>query len=365
MTRHTSPLIALAAGGTGGHLYPAITLAQELQQRGYDIVILTDRRGVRFVKDTPYPYHVIQSAPMQKGLWGKIKTASSLATGYLQCQALFLRRKPAAMVGFGGYPSFPPVMAAAHRKIPITLHEQNAIFGRAQRLVQRYAQNICLSFSQTRMLESVASEKITVTGLPLRPAILALANHAYQPPQTGERFNILVTGGSQASALFSQIIPQALITLPPDIQKRIHMIQQCRADDVAMVQQLYADHGISAEVLSYIHDMPVQLARAHLMIGRAGASTVTESTLAGLPTLYVPLAASLDGDQAANAAQIVAQGGAWMMAEKDFSPESLGAMLTNIINEPARLTAMAAILKTLGRANATTRLADIVAKTLS
>jgi UDP-N-acetylglucosamine--N-acetylmuramyl-(pentapeptide) pyrophosphoryl-undecaprenol N-acetylglucosamine transferase len=365
LTHPSSPLIALAAGGTGGHLYPALTLAQELETRGYRVMILTDRRGVRFVENTAYKFHVIQSAPMHKGLWGKIKTALSLGTGYAQCQMLFLRDKPSAVVGFGGYPSFPPVIAAAHRHIPIILHEQNAILGRAQRLVQRYAQKICLSFGQTKMLESVDADKIVVTGLPLRPAILALADHVYAPPHDHEKFNILVTGGSLASALFSQIIPQAMIQLPVDLQKRIHMIQQCRADDVETVKQFYADHGISAEVLSYIHDMPVQLSRAHLMIGRAGASTVTESTLAGLPTLYIPLAVSLDGDQAANAAQIVAQGGAWMMTEKDFSPESLSAMLSDIINEPARLTKMAAILKTLGRADATTRLADIVANTLS
>jgi UDP-N-acetylglucosamine--N-acetylmuramyl-(pentapeptide) pyrophosphoryl-undecaprenol N-acetylglucosamine transferase len=362
---HTSPLIALAAGGTGGHLYPALALARTLEARGYRTCIITDKRGVRFVENTTIAYHVVQSAPMHKGLLGKIKTALRLGAGYLQCQFLFMRNTPSAVVGFGGYPSFPPVFAAAHRHIPIILHEQNAILGRAQRLVQRYARKVCLSFAQTRLIESVPAHKLEITGLPLRAEILSLAEHVYSLPQDHEKFRILITGGSLASALFSQIIPQAIIQLPKTIQQRIHMIQQCRADDVDTVKQLYADHGISADVLSYIHDMPTQLAQAHLMIGRAGASTVTESTLAGLPTLYIPLAVSLDGDQAANAAQIVAQGGAWMMTEKDFSPQALSAMITDIINEPARLTAMAAILKTLGRADATTRLADIVAETLS
>jgi UDP-N-acetylglucosamine--N-acetylmuramyl-(pentapeptide) pyrophosphoryl-undecaprenol N-acetylglucosamine transferase len=365
LTAGGTGLIALAAGGTGGHLYPAMTLARALQDQGYRTLLLTDKRGVRFVENTTIPYRVIQSAPMHKGLMGKIKTALRLGTGYLQCQMLFLRDKPVAVVGFGGYPSFPPVIAAAHRHIPVILHEQNAILGRAQRLVQRYARKICLSFAQTRLIESIPSEKIVVTGLPLRPEILSIANHQYALPQTGEKFRILVTGGSLASALFSDIIPQAILTLPDDIQQRIHITQQCRVDDVERVKNLYQSHNISADVLSYIHDMAEQLSSAHLMIGRAGASTVTENTLAGVPAIYVPLAVSLDGDQAANAAQIVAQDGAWMIAEKDFSPQALSAMLSDIINEPARLTAMASNLKTLGRADATTRLTSIILDAIS
>lgn len=360
----TPKLIALAAGGTGGHVYPALTLAQELRHQGYDTILFTDHRGERFVKGSDVPYHIIQSATLQKGLVGKLKTVLKLGIGYLQCHAHFLTRKPAAIVGFGGYPSFPPVLAAAHRGAPVILHEQNAILGRAQRMLMPVATTICLSFDKTKKLENVPPHKIRVTGLPLRPEILPLAQASYSLPLPNEAFSILITGGSLASALFGEIIPKAMTLLPPELQQRLHIVQQCRADDVERVAYTYQTHHINADVRSYLNDMPQQLMRAHLFIGRAGASTVTEVALASRPAIFVPLAVSLDGDQAANAANIIDVGGGWILAEKDFSPESLAAMLQDILNQPARLTAAASVLKGLGRADATMSLAKAVTDAL-
>ena len=352
--------IAMATGGTGGHTYPTLTLAKEMRQQGFDVILFSDIRGERFIKETDVPYHIIKSATWKKGPIGKLQTLMMLGVGYVQSHLHFLRRKPDAIVGFGGYPSFPSVLAAAHRGIPVILHEQNSIFGRAQRMLARYARTICLSFSQTQKLQGVPPEKLLVTGLPLRVEILTLQDAVYILPQPGEKFRILITGGSQASTLFAKIIPQAIAFLPDALKNSVHMVHQCRANDVADVSEFYAQHNISADVLDYIHDMPVQLAQAHLFIGRSGASTVTEIALAGRPAIFIPLAVSLDGDQAANAAQIIAAGGGWILSEKDFSPASLAAMLQDILNQPARLIAASSVLKHLAHADATQKLVQAV-----
>jgi UDP-N-acetylglucosamine--N-acetylmuramyl-(pentapeptide) pyrophosphoryl-undecaprenol N-acetylglucosamine transferase len=354
------PYIALAAGGTGGHVYPALTLARALQQDGCNVMLLTDTRGARFIKDNTVPYRVIQAATLHKGVIGKLRTVLKLGIGYLQSHLHFLTRKPDAIVGFGGYPSFPPVVAAAHRGAAVILHEQNALYGRAQRMLTRFARFVCLSFAQTQKLDSVPPAKIRVTGLPLRPDILQLQHAPYTLPSASEKFRILITGGSLASQLFSRVIPQAVALLPVPLRNTVHMIQQCRADDVDAVAGFYRQHGISADVVDYIHDMPTQLAQAHLFIGRSGASTVTEIALAGRPAIFIPLAVSLDGDQAANAAQIISAGGGWILAEKDFSSESLAAMLQDILNQPARLVAASSVLKGLAHADATQALVQTV-----
>lgn len=365
MTQHKTKLVVLAAGGTAGHVYPALTVGRALQAQGYAVRLCTDKRGARFVENTTIPFSVIQSAPMQKGLIGKIKTMLRLGTGYLQSQFLFLFNKPSAIIGFGGYPSFPPVIAGAHRKVPVILHEQNAVLGRAQRLLKNYARTICLSFPQTKMTDGINAEKLTVTGLPLRPEILALTDRHYALPQGDDKFRILITGGSQAAALFGKMIPLAMAQLPEDLQARLHIVQQCRPHQIETIRQFYTHHRISTDIESYLHDMPDQLRRAHLFIGRAGASTVTEVAIAGIPTIFIPLAVSLDGDQAANAAHIVAAGGGWILPEKDFSPESLAAMLQDILNQPAQLTAMASTMKTLGRADATDRLTQTIIEAMA
>lgn len=364
MTHH-KPLVVLAAGGTAGHVYPALTVARALRSQHCDVMLCTDRRGVRFVSDTDIPYRVILSSAMQPGLIGKLKTMLKLGIGYAQSQLLFLCRKPSAIIGFGGYPSFPPVIAAAHRKVPVILHEQNAILGRAQRLLKRYATKICLSFPDTKMMDGIAADILSVTGLPLRPEVLSVADRIYTPPRDGEKFTILITGGSLASALFGRVIPQAMLLLSDTARQAIHIIQQCRADDIENVRKTYADNNISADVLSYINDMPDKLRAAHLFIGRAGASSVTEMAIASLPAIFIPLAVSLDGDQAANAANVINAGGGWILAEKDFSPESLAAILENIIQQPAQLTAMASTLKALGRPDATERLVQITLEAMS
>ena len=358
MTRNRR-LIALATGGTGGHVYPALTLARALSPT-HDIILYTDPRGVRFITDSGFKYHVIQSAKMHPGLLGRLRTLVQLGLGYVQSHLFMLVRRPDAIVGFGGYPSFPAVVAAAHRGVPVVLHEQNAIFGRAQRMLVRFAKIVCLSFANTQKADAIPATKLRVTGLPMRPDIVALSGQDYQLPHDNDKFNILIAGGSLASALFGRVIPHGIAKLPADLQAKIHVVQQARPEQIDEISRLYQQHHISAEVLPYIHDMPAALRKAHLFIGRSGASTVTELAIAGRPALYIPLAVSLDGDQAANAAHIIQGGGGWILPEKDFSPESLAAMLGDILNQPSRLTAAASALKGLGRASATQDLAQAV-----
>lgn len=354
--------IVLAAGGTGGHMFPAEALATELLRRGCRVDLITDERGQGFGNRLPDVgvHHVAAGGVAGKGLIPKVKNIARLALGYLQCRKLIKRLDPIVTVGFGGYPSVPPLLAAQQREIRTVLHEQNAVAGRANRFLMKRASKVALSFDKVRFFEDLGSDKAMVTGNPVRPAISALANQAYRAPRGFEPVNLLIFGGSLGARSFSRHIPAGVALISPELRNRLKIVQQCRAEDLADVAAAYRSTGIEVELKSFFDDMPQRLATAHLIVSRAGASTVTELTAAGRPSLMIPLPGSIDDHQLANARALEGPGAGWVLTESAMSPASIAERLTTILSHPDRLDLAAAAAKKLGRRDAAERLADVV-----
>jgi UDP-N-acetylglucosamine--N-acetylmuramyl-(pentapeptide) pyrophosphoryl-undecaprenol N-acetylglucosamine transferase len=349
--------ILLAAGGTGGHVFPAIALAETLQERGYRVEFITDKRGKRFFDDKNFSVNVIASSAVPRSLFGRAIAALKILSGIVLSLYMLREYEPKVVVGFGGYPSFPPLFAAQVLKTPTIVHEQNAVFGRANRQVSRRVVKIATSFPETRSLDITHQEKVVYTGNPIRK-VFSTTDNTYTLPQ--QNFNLLIFGGSQGASLFSKVIPEAIARLPMELQQRLTVTQQCRAEDMNEAIEAYKNTHVKTVLKSFFDDMLSLYQQAHLVIGRAGASTVAEITAMGRPSILIPLAVSLDGDQANNAEQMVKHKAAWMMAEKDFTPESLAARLTELMTNPAQLQAAAQASKELGVADAASKLADVV-----
>ena len=351
--------ILLAAGGTGGHLFPAEALAHELIARGWQIHLATDDRVERFAAHFPATaVHPIASATF--GSRNPVALARSFWTiwrGVRQASALIRQIKPAAVVGFGGYPTLPPLYAATRRKVPTLIHEQNAVMGRANKALAARVDAIAGGFLSAG--DSKAGEKIVVTGNPVRPAVLEAAETAYHAAEAGGPFQLLVFGGSQGAQFFSEAVPPAIALLPDDQRKRLAVTQQARAEDAAGVKEAFARTGIAAEVAPFFTDMAARMAKAHLVISRSGASTVSEIGLIGRPALLVPYPYALDHDQAANAAALAAAGGAELHPQSTLSPERFAELIGGLMDDPARLATMAAAAKSAGRPDATRLLADL------
>ncbi len=362
------PLIALAAGGSGGHLFPASSLARNLLGKGYRVLMLTDDRGMRYMDKVPdIPHIEISAERIHKHPIRIFKTVWRNLVGYWQSGAQFRKDKPDVMVGFGGYPSFPAVYAAHKINIPIVLHEQNSILGRANRVLARYANTLALSFSETKKVKSYPSLEMQVTGNPVRQDIIGIGTQDFIAPniQDGEKFHILVVGGSQGSRILSDVIPEALTQLPLSLQKHIYITQQCREEDIGRVMQAYEDAPLKFRLETFIKDMPAQIKNAHLIITRSGASTIAEMMVAGRPAIYVPLAASLDGDQAQNANYVVSKGGGWLMPEKTFTSENLRVKLEELINDTDQLVQAAHRVNHLGHRDASEKLSELVTRFLT
>jgi UDP-N-acetylglucosamine--N-acetylmuramyl-(pentapeptide) pyrophosphoryl-undecaprenol N-acetylglucosamine transferase len=354
--------IVLAAGGTGGHMFPAEALATELLRRGCRVDLITDERGQGFGNRLPEVnvHHVAAGGVAGKGLVPKVKNLARLALGYLQCRKLIKRLEPMVTIGFGGYPSVPPLLAAQQREVRTVLHEQNAVAGRANRFLMKRASKVALSFDKVRFFEELGGDKVIVTGNPVRPAISALANQAYRAPRGFEPINLLIFGGSLGARSFSRHIPAGVALISPELRKRLKIVQQCRAEDLGDVAAAYKATGIEVELKSFFDDMPQRLATAHLIVSRAGASTVTELTAAGRPSLMIPLPNSIDDHQLANARALEGPGAGWVLTESAMSPASIAERLTTILSHPDRLDLAAAAAKKLGRRDAAERLADVV-----
>ena len=275
------PLILLAAGGTGGHVFPAEALANELTRRGHSLAFVTDRRGAAYGGSLGAleTYHISGGGVAGKSVARTIKSVGSLAAGYFQARTLIRRLKPAAVIGFGGYASVPAVMAASHLGVPSAVHEQNAVLGRANRLLAGGVARIATSFDQVGRVSPRWLDKVRLVGNPVRDAVLAVRTQPYPP--AGGPLTLLVVGGSQGAKAFSDLVPQALIRLPEQLQRRLTVHQQCRAEDIDRVTQLYQDYGIAADLQPFFDDVPARLAAAHLVVCRSGASTVAELAAAG------------------------------------------------------------------------------------
>lgn len=357
-----SDLIVLATGGTGGHVFPAQALAEELGTRGYRLALVTDRRGDAYSGplgslDT---YMISAAGVSGRGKLGVVSAMAKLALGYFQARKVLGKLRPAAVVGFGGYPSLPTMMAASHLGLKTVVHEQNAVLGRANRLMAPRVNRIAASFEYTAELRARDQKKAVWTGNPVRPEIAALTGRPYPMIEADGRFNILITGGSQGAAVFGDTVPAALGKLSPDMRKRLHVTQQVRAEQITAVEERYAEMDIAADLRTFLNDIPEQLALSHLVICRAGASTMAELTTAGRPAILVPYPYAVDDHQTANAARLCDAAGAWMTPQSDLTADSLASRLTDLLNNPKTLANAAQAAARIGMPEATRNLADVV-----
>lgn len=366
MSDPTSPIrsIMLAAGGTGGHLFPAFALAEELGNRGVEVDLITDMRGDRYGSGFPARriYQVPAATLSGRSPLAAARTAVALARGIKAAHAIIGRVKPAAIIGFGGYPTYPPLVAARLRGVPAAIHEQNAVLGRANRLLAKRVDAIATSFEQTKFVEGAQSAKTVCTGNPVRRSVVAAAEGEYSQPGLNDPFRLLVFGGSQGARFFADTVPPALAALAPEKRRRLIVVQQAREEDAARTKSAYADAGILAEVAPFFKDLPERMAAAHLVVGRAGASTVAELTVVGRPAILVPLPHALDDDQLNNARRFSEAGGGWTIDQKDLNSERFGAEIVRLLDEPERLAAAARAARNAGRPDAVRRLADFVIK---
>ena len=354
--------VLLAAGGTGGHLFPAQALAEELARRGMTVDLITDMRGDRY--GTGFPARSVYQVPAAT-LAGRspiqiARTAWMLGRGLVAAHGLLGKVKPRAVIGFGGYPTFPPLMAASLRGIPTALHEQNAVLGRANRMLAKRVTRIATSFEVTRFLDAALQAKARFTGNPVRSAVIDCASRPYSAPHTGSEIALLVFGGSQGARFFSEAVPPALARLPADLRQRLRVAHQAREEDVDGVVAAYREMDISADVSPFFRDLPSRIAGAHLVIARSGASTIAELMVIGRPSILVPLPHALDNDQLKNAMKLAESGGAWCIEQKDLSPERLGRDIEALLADTDRLATVAKVAKSLGRPDAVVRLADLV-----
>ncbi|MEA2940531.1 MAG: UDP-N-acetylglucosamine--N-acetylmuramyl-(pentapeptide) pyrophosphoryl-undecaprenol [Bradyrhizobium sp.] len=360
----TSPLILLAAGGTGGHLFPAEALAVELMKRGMRVRLVTDSRALRysglFTKDL---IDVVPSETVRgRSPWSLARTGAMLAAGTAVALNLMRKLRPAAVVGFGGYPTLPPLLAARLFGIPSVIHDSNAVLGRANRFLSSRVSAIATALPGVLDQDPALAAKTTTTGTPMRPAILAAAAVKFQPPQPTGPFRLLVVGGSQGARVMSDIVPGAIERLEPALWSRLKLVQQVREEDFSRVRSVYDRLKIDAELAPFFTDLPARLASHHLIISRSGAGTVAELGAVGRPSILVPLPGSIDQDQFANAGVLAEAGGAIRIVQVDFTPDRLAAEISSLAAEPARLAAMAAGARTVGKLDAAERLADLVGK---
>jgi UDP-N-acetylglucosamine--N-acetylmuramyl-(pentapeptide) pyrophosphoryl-undecaprenol N-acetylglucosamine transferase len=356
------PLVLVAAGGTGGHLFPAEALAQALIGRGLKVDLATDVRAERYGRRFPAgQIHVIASETLRgRSPISLARTVAVLSYGTLSAYLLLRRLRPAAVVGFGGYPTLPPILAAIARGIPTIIHEQNAVMGRANKLLAGRVRAIALSFAGALDHSSALARKAVQTGNPVRPAVAAAAATPYLPPESAGLIRLLVFGGSQGAHIMSQIVPAAIERLDEALRLRMLVAQQARGEDLGPVRDAYGQLRISAEVAPFFPDLPSRIAAAHLVVSRSGASTVAELAAIGRPSILVPLPHALDQDQQANAAVLEQTGGALRLRQDEFTPDRLAREITGLVGEPQRLAAMAAAARSAGALDAAERLADLV-----
>ena len=351
----------LAAGGTGGHLIPAFALGQELLNRGHHVALITDARGAK-IPGCPelMATHILPAGRITKSPRSWLPGIQAIAEGRTMARRFYASFEPTAVVGFGGYPAFPAVLGAFAEKIPTIIHEQNAVLGRVNRFTARQVNAIATAYPDVLRLSPRYAGKVHLVGNPVREDVLALRDAPYPPLLADGIFRVLVTGGSQGATILSDIVPDGLARLPLNLRSRLQVTQQCRAEDIETVRQAYAAHGIPAELATYLPDLPERLGWAHMVIGRAGASTVSELTCAGRPAILVPLPSATDDHQSYNVKEMVEAGGARAIAQPAFTAVELAKQVQMIALEPGAMENAAKAAKSCGRPNAVADLADLV-----
>ena len=351
----------LAAGGTGGHMVPAHALAAELKSRGHGVMLITDDRGARFPGlFDGVPVHILPAGRLGGGPIAWLKAFGSVLRGRGQAKALYREHKPDAVIGFGGYPAFPSLLAAGALHIPTVLHEQNAVLGRVNRLLAGAAAAIGTAYDRIDRLKPRHRAKAVLVGNPVRAEVARLGELPFPDFDEFSPFKILVTGGSQGASVLGEVVPEGLGMLDQSLRNRLQVVQQCRPDDISQVRSRYAELNIPAELITYIEDMPAKLADAHLVIARAGASTVAELSAAGRPAILVPFAAATDDHQTANARELTACGGARAIQQSAFTPGVLARQIEAMAGDPVALNNAAQRALTVGRPHAARDLADLV-----
>jgi UDP-N-acetylglucosamine--N-acetylmuramyl-(pentapeptide) pyrophosphoryl-undecaprenol N-acetylglucosamine transferase len=345
-------------------LFPAEALANALTRRGIIVDLATDARAAPFAGSFPCrTLHVIPSSTVRgRDPLSLAMTAGIIGGGVIKALLLFVQMKPSVVIGFGGYPTIPPLMASRLRGIPTIIHEQNAVMGRANRLLSNHVTAIATGFKGIALPGEELSAKATWVGNPVRPAVILASSQPYEPAQSGGPLRILVFGGSQGASIMGQIVPAAISQLEPALWSRLHIVQQARDEDEAAVKKAYADLGVSVEVAPFFSDLPARMAASHLVISRSGASTVAELAAIGRPSILVPLPGALDQDQMANAGILAETGAAIRLPQTEFTPARLASEMSALFAEPARLAGMAAAAKKTGTLDAAERLADLVLK---
>src|SRR5687768_14776782 len=351
----------LAAGGTGGHMVPAHALAVELAARGHGVLVITDSRGAKipglFDK---IAVHVLPAGRLGRNPLSLIKAAFAVLAGRREARAIYRDHPPQAVVGFGGYPAFPALLAASAMSIPTILHEQNAVLGRVNRLLAGDAAAIATAYEQVDRLKRAYAKKTVLVGNPVREAVARLGEAPLPPFDEYAPLKILITGGSQGATVLGEVVPEGLGALASSLRHRLQIAQQCRPDDIDAVRAHYAELGIPAELSTYIADMPDKIADTHLVIARAGASTIAELTAAGRPAILVPLPIATDDHQTANAREMAKAGGARMIPQDEFTPDTLARQIEALAEDPQALANAAARSLSVGRPHAAQDLADLV-----
>ena len=353
--------IVLSAGGTGGHLFPAQAVAAELMKRGRKIVVMTDARGTQY--PTYFPGAAIEIVPAaafsDRSVVGLMTAPFEIFAGVVVSLVKLARTRPAAVVGFGGYPSLPVMIAACLARFPTVIVAPDAVLGRANRIVANYVHAIAGGLPLKRFLPKDMA-KVVYTGNPVRPDVVALKDAPYDTPTANGPLNLLVFGGSQGARALSEIVPAAIALLPDAMKARLDIVQQCRPEDLEQVQKTYVANNVKAELASFFKDLPARMAKAHLVIGRSGAGTVAELMVIGRPAILVPLPHALDDNQTPNADALADAGGGWRVAQKDLTPRKLAELLQSAFASPADLAKRAAAAHAAGKPDAAARLADLV-----
>lgn len=354
--------ILLAAGGTGGHLFPAESLANALIARGAQVDLVSDDRAAIYAERFPAKLHQVTSGTVTgQGLFGRLKGALAIAAGTRQALKLMDRLKPDVVVGFGGYPTVPPVYAATMRRIPTLIHEQNGVMGRANRFLAGRVTGIATGFP---LKDETHAAKSTVVGNPVRPPVLEAATVPFPPLGPHDKLHLLIFGGSQGARVMSEIVPPAIALLPAEMRARLTIVQQAREEDRERVAKAYALMGVAADVSPFFKDMPARIAASHLVVSRSGASTVAELSVIGRPSILVPLPGSLDQDQAANARVLADAGGAIVQMQSGFTPDWLAGEIGKAMANPQDLAESAAKARSVAMPDAAERLADLVFATV-
>ena len=362
MIRRRTSHIVLSAGGTGGHMFPALALMEELLERGHKVSLITDKRGLAYHKIFKgiKIYQVGSASFTGKGFIGKLLSILRIISGIFEARSILKKLDVSAVVGFGGYPSFPTIRAALSIGIPTVLHEQNAVLGKVNRFMAKSVDAVALTFKNTDNVNWNRNKYTTVTGNPVRKEIVKIGNLYY--PNLDEEciFRILVIGGSQGAKIFSEVVPQAISILPRASQQRLQITQQCREEDIEVVRALYEDMKIAVNLSTFIDDLPTCLRWTHLVIGRAGASTITELTAAGRPGIFVPYPHATDDHQTINTKEIMINGGGWVHHNNNFNAKILAKSLQRLIRNPSEVLTAAKAARKIGKPYAAKDLADIV-----